>query len=229
MAAQQGQPDMPAMPSMMPMLVMMFLILILYAFDGSDHRIGEVLNYGLNFFGMDGKYPIVTLFIVGALMASFSAILRSFFTDMIEQAKSQQIMSAFNKELRQARLENNSFKIKKLTEMQPQMMAKNMENSNKMMKSMPFTMIVIIPLFLWVRYFIDVTVRNFNDGVGNLTFSVPWATLDLDSTIWFMPAWILVYTMISIPFGQIVNRLIRTYKFKKYLKQMDSAEGAETV
>ena len=225
MAAQQGQPDMPAMPSMMPMLVMMFLILILYAFDGSDHKIGTVLDYGLHFIDMGGEMPIVTLFIVGAIMASLSAVLRSFFTDMIEQAKNQQIMSAFNKELRQARLENNSFKIKKLTEMQPQMMAKNMENSNKMMKSMPFTMIVIIPLFLWVRYFIDVTVRE----AGNLTFSVPWATLDLDTTIWFMPAWILVYTMISIPFGQIVNRLIRTYKFKKYLKQMDSAEGAETA
>ena len=131
MAAQGQQPDMPAMPSMMPMLVMMFLILILYAFDGSDHKIGSILDYGLSFFGMDGQYPIVTLFVVGALMASFSAILRSFFTDMIEQAKSQQIMSAFNKELRQARLENNSFKIKKLTEMQPTMMAKNMENSNK--------------------------------------------------------------------------------------------------
>ena len=225
MADQAQQPEMPPMPSMMPMLVMMFLILILYAFDGSDHKIGSILDYSLSFFGMDGQYPSVTLFVVGALMASFSAILRSFFTDMIEQAKSQQIMSAFNKELRQARLENNSFKIKKLTEMQPQMMAKNMENSNKMMKSMPFTMIVIIPLFLWVRYFIDVTVRE----AGNLTFSVPWATLDLDTTIWFMPAWILVYTMISIPFGQIVNRLIRTYKFKKYLKQMDSAEGAETA
>ena len=225
MAAQQGQPDMPAMPSMMPMLVMMFLILILYAFDGSDHRIGEVLNYGLNFFGMDGKYPIVTLFIVGALMASFSAILRSFFTDMIEQAKSQQIMSAFNKELRQARLENNSFKIKKLTEMQPTMMAKNMENSNKMMKSMPYTMIIIIPLFLWIRYFVNVTVKD----AGTLGIFVPWANVSLLDQIWFMPDWILIYTLISIPFGQIVNRLIRTYKFKKYLQKLDAGEGAEAA
>lgn len=223
MAAQGQQPDMPAMPSMMPMLVMMFLILILYAFDGSDHKIGTVLDYGLHFIDMGGEMPIVTLFIVGAIMASLSAVLRSFFTDMIEQAKNQQIMSAFNKELRQARLENNSFKIKKLTEMQPQMMAKNMENSNKMMKSMPFTMIVIIPLFLWVRYFVDVTVRE----AGNLAFSVPWAELDLMETIWFMPAWILVYTMVSIPFGQIVNRLIRTYKFRRYLQKLDSGEGAE--
>lgn len=223
MAAQGQQPDMPAMPSMMPMLVMMFLILILYAFDGNDHKIGTVLDYGLHFIDMGGEMPIVTLFIVGAIMASLSAVLRSFFTDMIEQAKNQQIMSAFNKELRQARLENNSFKIKKLTEMQPQMMAKNMENSNKMMKSMPFTMIIIIPLFLWVRYFVDVTVRE----AGNLAFSVPWAELDLLETIWFMPAWILVYTMVSIPFGQIVNRLIRTYKFRRYLQKLDSGEGAE--
>ena len=207
------------------MLIMMFLILILYWFDGSDHVIGYRLDYVLRFLDMNGEMPIVTLFVVGAIMASLSAILRSFFMDMIEQAKTQQIMSAFNKELRQARLENNTNKIKKLTSMQPQMMAKNMENSNKMMKAMPFTMIVIIPLFLWVRYFVDVTVRE----AGNLAFSVPWAHLDLMQTIWFMPAWILVYTMISIPFGQIVNRLIRTYKFKKYLKQMDSAEGAETA
>lgn len=225
MADQGQQQPMPAMPSMMPMLIMMFLILILYAFDGSDHKIGQVLNYGLQFLDMNGEMPIVTLFVVGAIMASLSAILRSFFMDMIEQAKSQQIMSAFNKELRQARLENNSFKIKKLTEMQPQMMAKNMENSNKMMKSMPYTMIIIIPLFLWVRYFVDVTVRE----AGNLMFDVPWAHLDLMQTIWFMPAWILVYTMVSVPFGQIVNRLIRTYKFKKYLQKLDSGEGAETA
>ncbi|MBO6084567.1 MAG: DUF106 domain-containing protein [Candidatus Methanomethylophilaceae archaeon] len=225
MADAGPAPQAPPMPSMMPMLVMMFLILVLYAFDGSDHKIGEVLNYGLSFFDFDGEMPILTLFMVGAIMASLSAILRSFFMDMIEQARSQQIMSAFNKELRQARIENNSFKIKKLTEMQPTMMAKNMETSNKMMKAMPFTMIVIIPLFLWVRYFVDVTVRE----AGNLAFSVPWAELGLMDNIWFMPAWILVYTMVSIPFGQLVNRLIRTYKFRKHLNEIEAKEGAESA
>ncbi len=147
MAEPAQQPAAPAMPSMMPMLLMMGVILVVYAIDGSDHKIGEALNYVFQYIDMDGEMPIVTLFIVGFVMASLSAILRSFFMDMIGQAKSQQLMSAYNKELRQARLENNSFKIKKLTDMQPQMMAKNMENSNKMMKSMPYTMIVIIPLF----------------------------------------------------------------------------------
>lgn len=223
--AAPQQPAAPPMPSMMPMLLMMGLILVVYALDGSDHIIGEKLNFVFQYIDMDGEMPIVTLFIVGFVMASLSAILRSFFMDMIGQAKSQQLMSAYNKELRQARLENNSFKIKKLTEMQPQMMAKNMENSNKMMKSMPYTMIVIIPLFLWVRYFVNVTVKE----AGTLTFSVPWAELSLLSDIWIMPAWILVYTMVSVPWGQIVNRLIRMIKFKKYLKTIESEEGAETA
>ena len=222
--ADQAPPQAPPMPSMMPMLVMMFLILILYTVDGKDHIIGEFLNHGLFFLGMDGEYPVVTLFITGAIMASTSAILRSFFMDMLAQAKSQQIMSAFNKELRQARLENNSFKIKKLTELQPTMMAKNMENSNKMMKSMPFTMIIIIPMFLWIRYFVNVTVPEANLGVF-----VPWAEVSLLGQVWFMPNWILIYTLISIPFGQIVNRLIRTYKFRKHLREMDEKEGAEAA
>ena len=222
--ADQAPPQAPPMPSMMPMLVMMFLILILYTVDGQDHIIGGFLDKGLFFLGMDGEYPVVTLFITGAIMASTSAILRSFFMDMLAQAKSQQIMSAFNKELRQARLENNSFKIKKLTELQPTMMAKNMENSNKMMKSMPFTMIIIIPMFLWIRYFVNVTVPEANLGVF-----VPWAEVSLLGQVWFMPNWILIYTLISIPFGQIVNRLIRTYKFRKHLREMDEKEGAEAA
>lgn len=225
MADAAAPPQAPPMPSMMPMLVMMFLILILYTVDGQEHVIGEILDKGLFFLGMDGKYPVVTLFIAGALMASTSAILRSFFMDMMAQAKSQQIMSAFNKELRQARLENNSFKIKKLTEMQPTMMAKNMENSNKMMKSMPFTMIIIIPMFLWIRYFVNVIVKD----AGTLGIFVPWANVSLLDQVWFMPDWILIYTLISIPFGQIVNRLIRTYKFRKYLQQLDAGEGAEAA
>lgn len=221
--ANQAPPQQPPMPSMMPMLIMMFLIMILYAFDGDDHKIGSILNYALAPLGFDGQYPAATLLLVGAIMASLSAILRSFFMDMVAQAKNQQMMSAFNKELRQARMENNSFKIKKLTEMQPMMMAKSMESSNKMMKAMPFTMIVIIPLFLWVRYFISVTL----EATGNLWIYIPWAHIDLSSTIWFMPAWILVYTLVSIPFAQIVNRIIRTIQFKRQMAK--SKEGAELL
>ena len=49
------------------------------------------------------------------------------------------------------------------------------------------------------------------------------------ATSFFKTDWILIYTLISIPFGQIVNRLIRTYKFRKYLQKLDAGEGAEAA
>ncbi|MBE6525560.1 MAG: DUF106 domain-containing protein [Thermoplasmata archaeon] len=227
MAAPQAPApqDMPPMPSMMPMLVVMIMILGLYMIDGQDHLIGGLLDYVFGIFDFGGQYPVATLMLVGAIMVTLSTILRSFTTDMISQTKNQQIMNAFNQELRQARLDNNLYKVKKLTEMQPAMMAKNMEASSQMMKMMPYTMIIIIPIFLWIRYFVDVTVQ----AAGTLIIHVPWAEVSLLSNVWFFPAWILVYTLVSIPLGQVISRLIRAYKFKKRLKELESTEEVEVA
>ena len=227
MAPPGGQPqmgEMPQMPSMMPMLLSMLMMFGLYFIDGPDHIIGNLLNYGLGIFAFDGQYPVVTLMIVGALMVTLSTLVRSLKTDMLAQTKSQHIMNAFNQELRQARLDNNTYKMKRLMEIQPQLMNKNMEQSSAMMKLMPYTMLIIIPLFLWVRYFVSVTLMD-PASAGTL-ISVPWAEgVDLNGTLWFMPVWIVVYTLISIPLGQILNRLIRCYKFKKHLVEIERAQS----
>ncbi len=196
---------------------MMVIMFGLYALDGENHTIGVLLNYVFGVLDFSGQYPVVTLMLVGAIMAGLTTLLRSLTTDMIEQAKSQQIMSAFNQEFRQARLDNNLYKVKKLTELQPVMMAKNMESSNKMMKMMPYTMIIIVPMFLWVRYFVDVTLAS------NAIIAIPWALggVSLQANL-VLPVWILIYSLISIPFGQILGRIIRGYQFKKRLKELDS-------
>lgn len=215
------------MPNMLPMLAMMFLVLALYMVDGNDHLIGGALNYALFVVDFGGQYPVATLMLAGTLMILFSTLLRTFMTDTIEQAKSQSIMSAFNKELRQARLENNLYKVKKLTEMQPAMMSKSMAATSKNMKAMPYTMIIIIPMFLWLRYFVDVTVRNAGTAIVNIPWSV--AGVSLSHTFWIIPAWILVYTLISIPLGQIIARMIRTYQFRKKLEELEGPEVIEAV
>ncbi len=216
-APEPSAQEMPQMPSMMPMLIMMVIMFGLYALDGENHTIGVLLNYVFGVLDFSGQYPVVTLMLVGAIMAGLTTLLRSLTTDMIEQAKSQQIMSAFNQEFRQARLDNNLYKVKKLTELQPVMMAKNMESSNKMMKMMPYTMIIIVPMFLWVRYFVDVTLAS------NAIIAIPWALggVSLQANL-VLPVWILIYSLISIPFGQILGRIIRGYQFKKRLKELDS-------
>ena len=233
MAAPGGQQSpenmpMPDMKGMWTMLIMMMMIMVLYWIDGSEHVIGNVLNYVFQFLDFDGKWPVVTLMLAGMIMVVISTVIRTLMMDTIAQQKSQAYSSAFNKELRQARLDNNTYKLKKLIDMQPMVMAKTMETSNKMMKAMPVTMIIVIPMFLWVRYFVDVTLS------GMSMISVPWSMISAGAGVdlhasYVLPAWILIYSLISIPIGQIVMRLVRTYQFKRRLAELESGVDLEEV
>ena len=51
---------------------------------------------------------------------------------------------------------------------------------------------------------------------------MPWTAIDLNGVLFMnFPVWIFIYTMISLPIGQIENRLIRLYLLKKELKKLD--------
>jgi len=45
-----------------------------------------------------------------------------------------------------------------------------------------------------------------------------------DTTV--LPHWILLYTLISIPFGQALSRTFRYFEFKKKLRMMDEGQLA---
>ena len=224
MAEQPQQPPMPDMGPMKYMVLMMIVILVLYFIDGDDHIIGNVLNYGLAFLDFGGKYPVLTLICAGVIMSLFTTLLRAFTTDQFEQAKSQHVMSEFNAERRKAMMSNNTYAMKKLEELQPYMMAKNMEISQKSMKTMPYTMIVIVPLFLWVRYFVYVTLST--EAMRTIAF--PWADVCLTDTFIF-PIWVFVYMLVSVPLGQVINKLIRWRLFKKKLAELEAETPVEVA
>lgn len=215
---------MPDMGPMKIMFIMMIVILLVYFIDGDDHIIGNVLNYGLHFLDFDGKYPVLTLMIAGVIMSLFTTLLRAFTTDQFEQARSQHMMSEFNAERRKAMMANNTYAMKKLEELQPYMMAKNMETSQKSMKTMPYTMIVIIPLFLWVRYFVYITLST--EAMRTVLF--PWGSVVL-TDVFIFPIWVFVYMLISVPLGQVISKLIRWHLFKKKLKELDAEAPIEVA
>ena len=221
------QAPMPDMSNMWRMMIIMILIFGLYFIDGGDHVIGKTLNVVFQFIDFGGEYPVVTLMIMGSIMILLSSVLRTLMTDSLEQQKAQAFSSAFNTELRQARLDNNLYKVKKLMELQPVMMQKSMESSNQMMKSMPFTMLIVVPIFLWVRYFVAVTLYD----AGTQVISVPWAmnAINLTDVYWFLPAWILIYSLISIPLGQIIMRIVRAFQFKRHLAKLEAEKATEEV
>jgi uncharacterized membrane protein (DUF106 family) len=50
--------------------------------------------------------------------------------------------------------------------------------------------------------------------------AVPWSyNVDLNALNLF-PNWVLLYSLISIPFGQILSRLLRYYDFRKRLNEI---------
>lgn len=196
--------------------IFIFVFAMFVLFDQSLRTwLGTIVGYVLEpLVGLNGTMPVVTLILTGLIMTALSVILRHFFTDYVGQAESQKIVSAFNKELQKARVENNKYKIKKLTEEQPKILKKSMDMSTSQMKLMPVTMLAIIPIFAWL----SVWMGQLDPAAA--VVNVPWASnVSLTATNVF-PNWVLLYSLISIPFGQILSRALRYMEFRKKLRQI---------
>jgi uncharacterized membrane protein (DUF106 family) len=196
----------------------MFVLAIFILFDPTLRSgLGTIVGYGLEpVVGFGGRYPVVTLFATGMIMTGLTIVIRHFFVDYVEQVKSQKIVAAFNKELRKARMENNTFKTKKLMEQQTKVLKKSMDVTSSQLKLMPITLIIVIPIFAWLSVFMSKVVST--------AFSVPWAfNADLNVAV-VLPGWILLYSVISLPFGQFLMRTLRYFSFRKRLDQL-KAEG----
>ena len=106
-------------------------------------------------------------------------------------------------------------------------MAMSMQASTQQMKVMPVTMIFLLPMYAWVWYFINPSDAAIAGGdyfaAGEAVAHLPWsASFDLNTMlVGFFPAWIIIYTMVSMPIGQIENRLLRYYFLRKHLRELD--------
>jgi uncharacterized membrane protein (DUF106 family) len=200
--------------------IFIFVLAIFILFDPTlRSALGTAVGYGLDpLVSFNHSAPIITLVITGLLMAGLTILVRHFFTDYVEQARNQKIVTAFNKELREARKENNSFKTKKLMAEQPKILQKSMQQTTTQFKLLPVSMIIVIPIFAWVSVFVN--------GLNSLYFSVPWsAYANFNQTPFLFPEWVLVYSLISIPVGQVLSRALRYFSFAKRLKELKAAKA----
>ena len=255
-----AQSPMMSKNTMIGMFATLIIMMVVMQFR---YQIGNALNYAFRpIFGFGDTNPVLTLVVAGLFMITISTIIRSLMTDFVSQARNQKISSEFNKEMRQARLENNLFKLKKLQEEQPKMMAKQMEASTSMMKVMPITMMIVIPIYAWIYFFVSYVAIGTDPLTGlqvdlngdpfrttfwelggvqyseyieggvehtkQLLISMPWfpaLTVNILDNLWIIPAWIIIYTMISLPIGQLENRIVRYFLLTKRLKELDGIEN----
>lgn len=167
--------------------------------------VGLVLNPAI---GFGGRYPVLTIMIAGTIMVLATTLIRHFTTDWLEQARFQSYMRSFTKELSTARKENNTYKMKKLQDRQPEVLLKQQEVQAKQMKTMPYTMLIVIPLFAWLITFLI--------SLDYWWYSAPWnSRVDMWRIAFLFPNYILLYMTLSIPLGALVQKAMKYASWKE--------------
>jgi len=188
------------------------LVFLILFNEGLRATLGKVAGRGLEpAIGFGGHLPLVTIFLASIVLVIMTTTVRHFLVDWVNMARVQEAMRSFQKEFSQARKDNNSYKIKKLTDAQPEVMQLQAEMSAEQMKPMALTMLIVIPIFAWLYSFVDALP---NDGH---IVQVPWNTAwDLTVNWWIMPRWILLYSLFGIPFGQIAQKLLKLWEYRHH-------------
>lgn len=179
--------------------------------------------------GFGGRYPVITILLAGMLTTSISSILRHYHMDWVKMARNQRVMAAFRKENMEAVRKGNQSKIAKMKKVQQDLMKENSEVSLNSMKPMVYTFFMFIVLFVWLRVFVDQTLN----GLGNMHIAVPWAPqVYLEYMPLWLPSWILLYSLLAIPIGQVITRVLKYISFRRKLEAMGlplRAEPEETA
>ena len=192
------------------MLLLFFFLMILFIMPTFGPILGTYAGYALEpLIGFGGNYPVLTLVFAGLIVVTCSSLLTNLFTDWKAMGKAQETSRAFQKEITKARKEGNTNKVNKLMKMQPQIMKMTTESSSGMMKPMVFLMIIIWPIFIWLRSFLS--------GLPYHYFTVPWSNdvFLFDSTL---PGgvWLWIYLIVSIVFGQLIRQGLKILTFSDW-------------
>jgi uncharacterized membrane protein (DUF106 family) len=211
-----------------PWMILLFGGVALIMFNPQlRFTIGEYLGMVLNpLIGFGGQDPALTILFASVITGVSSGLIRHYMVDWMDMAQAQAKMKAFQAELKEARDNDNTYRVKKLTELQPKVMKEQTSMTGQQFKPMGFTMVIVIPMFGWLWTFL----RN----LGDPTIAAPWGgrTMLLESApiVGFIPTWILIYSLFSIPIGQLVQKGLKAYEFSKKLEdRIDHQDLAEAT
>ena len=182
---------------------------------------GEAAGFVLQpVIGFGYALPLLTILLASVVLVIATTAIRHFMVDWVQMARVQEAMRSFQKEFMQARKDNNTYKIKRLTDAQPEVMQLQAEMSTEQMKPMAFTMLLVVPIFAWLGTFVAGLVL-----LGNHVVEVPWDShweLDMLTAppgnkwylLGFLPRWIVLYSLFGIPFGQLAQKVLKLYEYR---------------
>jgi uncharacterized membrane protein (DUF106 family) len=209
----------PALPSLSRFLMIFLGLLAIYALVSPEvgegfARVADAALFPVIGFG--GGLPTVTILLAGILTTTISSLIRDHYTNWVKMARIQKVTTALRKEQMEAFRKNQATRIAKLKEVQQGYMKDSMEMQTTPLKSMAWTLLLFIVIFTWLRLFVDVTLA----GLGNQWIAVPWSNHVFLNSVYVFPSWILVYSLLAIPFGQIVTRVLKYVRFQRRLGEL---------
>lgn len=164
--------------------------------------------------GFGGKYPILTILLAGVFVMLITTLLRHFTTDWLEMAKAQAYARHFQREFMKAKKENNTYRIKVLTEKQPEVMAGSQKLQQQQMKQMPLTMLVSIPVFAWILEFLNRLQYSDFATLWNPSVDLFTANGILFGSSVF-PHWVLLQIALTVPLGLLVQRAMKYFAWRE--------------
>ena len=207
----QQQAQKPASGSL-SMMMFLFLFMMLFLFNPGMRETAGSAAGGLFYplYGFGGAYPQLTIFCAGVTMVILTTTIRHMFMDWIKMADIQAKMKAFNKKLSEYRKTGNFEKMQKVSERhKPELMRMQLELQGFQMKPMILTMMVAIPIFMWLHQFVD------DIPSGARSVSLPWESKWWLDNQFIFPYWIGMHMLFTIPIGQAYQRALKMYSFKK--------------
>ena len=195
------------------LMLLMFVMLFIFGDPGISAMISTSLNtvfYPL--IGFSGNYPVLTLVLAGIFVVFLSSFFQNLFTDWKKMGESQEITKAFQKEMTAARKEGNTNRVNKLMKMQPEIMKRQTEASSGMMKPMFFLFLFIVPIFMWLRFFLG--------GLEYYYFTVPWNTsISFFDKPFLWQAWLWLYLIFSMVVGQVIRQGLKWISWSDWWKK----------
>ncbi len=198
------------------LMIFLFLLAIVALFDPTMAQgfgfIAGVILYPIIGFG--GKYPVVTVLLAGAMTTGVSSILRDHYTDWVKMVRFQKVNSSWQREYREALRKGNRSHMDKMNKIRQGFMKDQMDIQLSSMKPLAWTFFLFIVLFAWLNVFVNQTLAIY----GGQYFAVPWASNVFVNYVPFLfPSWILMYSLLAIPIGQILTRVLKYLRFKRKL------------
>lgn len=166
--------------------------------------------------GFGGLLPVLTLLLAGVLTTTISSVLRDYFTDWVRQARTQKVMRSWQKERLDAMRKGNQARLAKLAEAQRGFQSDLMQMQLTPLKSMALTLFLFIVIFNWLQVF----VRDILFQIGNMWIAVPWSSNAFLLDAYVLPAWLLLYSLLAVPFSLIVGRVLKYVRFRRRLREM---------